>query len=471
MLKPLVKKFAIWATIITIITNIYIFTYPSIHPTQCSWKCYDKTNESSEPDISSLSSLGKYTYYTKRYLNDIKNQYLTKTEQENTNDIHLLAFGDPQIKGIWHNTPYITRLDTFGNDYYLGHIYSMMQKRLSPTHVAIMGDLFSSQWIGDSEFFNRTKRYMNRIFKRNADDTWLYDLKKNNHDEMGLYKVNWTKYANEFKLNPNNSFAGYKDVYSWDPENENYLFINITGNHDVGYSGDATYQHMSRYHEIFGKDNFFIEYDVETDHPWRIVVLNTLTLEGPALQPEFVDNTWEFLYQVFERRFNGSTILLTHVPFYKEEGLCVDGPEFRYYPEVYEKEPYKANLLRSQNHMSEEATNKVFNLIFDNKKPGIVLNGHDHEGCETIYNKKGASWIATKDIDPSADYYLQEITVRAMMGEFNGNTGLVTGHFNELTKLWDFNFTLCPFNIQHFWWAAKASAIITGFIWSFYVLL
>lgn len=475
MMKAIVKKCAIFVTLVAIISNIYIFTYPSLHPQSCSWNC-----ASSKRDyipIDSLNGVERWLYYAKRYINDVKQQILpseTAEEKGGPSDIHLLALGDPQIKGNWKHTPYITRLDTFGNDYYLGHIYSMMKKRLHPTHVAVMGDLFSSQWIGDSEFFNRTVRYTHRLFKRNT--TWLEAIRDENHDEDNQYKVDWVNYADDLQVRrarvPMDFQFGYEDVYSWDPENEDSLFINITGNHDIGYSGDATFQHMARFYELFGKDNYWIEYDNDTDHPWRIVVLNSLLLEGPALQPEFLNITWEFLYQLFERRFAGSTVLLTHVPFYKRAGLCADGPEFRYYPADFEREPYKKNLLRSQNHLSEETTKRVLNLIFDNEKPGIILTGHDHVGCETIYNKdnKSGQWKASKVVE-SPEHFIKEITVKSMMGEFNGNAGLVTGRFDSKKLRWEWTFTLCPFSIQHVWWFTKVATIISGFLLSLLVLL
>lgn len=473
--KSFLKGFAIFSTILAVISNVYVFTYPSVHSAQCSWSCASKQ---SSADIKVLSNWQKAIYYTKSYLSDVQAQFYPKKDQEENDgpeDIHFMAFGDPQIKGIWPNTPYITRLDIFGNDYYLAHIAATMKKRLHPSHIAVMGDLFSSQWIGDSEFYNRTARYVKRIFNR--DITWLENIRKEYHDEEGQYQVDWKAWGDDV----NNKRAEekpwkfgfhYNDVYSWDPENEDSLFINITGNHDIGYSGDVTYQHMARFNQIFGKDNYWIEYDTHTDHPWRIVVLDSLLLEGPALQPEFVEVTWEFLYQLFERRFKGSTILLSHVPFYKREGLCSDGPEFNYYPEDYEREPYKANMLRSQNHLSEEVTNRVLNLIFDNNKPGIILTGHDHVGCETMYNKNATSgtWMASKNAE-STDLTIQEITVKSMMGEFNGNAGLVTGHFDKHSSSWKWTFTLCPFAIQHVWWFSKVSALITGFVWSFYIFL
>ncbi|KAG0667108.1 hypothetical protein C6P45_005521 [Maudiozyma exigua] len=478
MLKPVLKRVAILATIITILANIYSYTYPSFNPVNCSWNCFDTTTE--EPHLEG-GIIANLPFYINRYVNDvIETHWNVPKEQlsqkQRVEDVHIMALGDPQIKGVWHNTPYISRLDTFGNDYYLGHIFKTMKQRLSPSHVVVMGDLFSSQWIPDSEFYNRTRRYVDRLFKR--DTSLIKEVKSENHDpnNSNLFIVDWGKWGDNFNkiLNGNRKDFnfGYKDVKAWSPE-EDYVFVNLTGNHDVGYSGDATYQHLTRFHKLFGKDNFWIEYGTNTDHPWRLVVLNDLLLEGPALQPEFIEYDWEFLRQLKDQNFTGSTILATHVPFYKEEGLCVDPPEFNYYPEVWEKEPYKANLLRSQNHISENTTNVVFDMIFGNGQPGMVLVGHDHEGCEVIYNRFNSndSWVATRDALPGANHQIQEITVRSMMGEFYGNTGLVSGHFNEDTKQWEWKFTLCPFSIQHVWWFSKVAAIVTLFIWSAYFVI
>ncbi|CCH43108.1 putative membrane protein [Wickerhamomyces ciferrii] len=457
----LIRKFAYTVFSIAILLNIYIYTYPSITPNICSWE-YQKpiTN----PSSNLLDPLKKIPY-----LGDLIDQYIAPTEYKKPTieDIKMLAFGDPQIKGNWPSTPYIKRLDTFGNDYYLGHIYKVMKKRLQPNYVAVLGDLFSSQWIGDSEFFNRTRRYVTRLYDQ-PDEHREYALNyMNTHDQ-----VDWMKYLEETKAKKLNELEfGYNDVYDWNTPNytkkfdNEPLFLNVTGNHDVGYSGDATWQHMTRYVQLFGKDNFWIEYNAGTPHAYRIVVLNSLLLEGPALQPEFIDYTWEFLYQLFERKFKGSTILLTHVPFYKEEGLCVDGPYIDYYKENA-REPYKIGKLRSQNHLSHDVSQRVLNLIF-NDEPGIILTGHDHEGCETYYNKNstGQYWTASKTKDTN-DVSIKEVTVRAMMGEYGGNSGLMTGHFNVGKQEWEFDFKLCPFIIQHVWWVTKVVSIISTLLLS-----
>lgn len=78
----------------------------------------------------------------------------------------LLAFGDPQIRGVDDSSSLRTKLDLWGNDHYLSHIYNVLAPNLAPTHVAVMGDLISSQWISDDEFYERGVRFSERIFRQ-----------------------------------------------------------------------------------------------------------------------------------------------------------------------------------------------------------------------------------------------------------------------------------------------------------------
>ncbi|CCE61949.1 hypothetical protein TPHA_0B02770 [Tetrapisispora phaffii CBS 4417] len=479
ILRFLIKVSFIIASLVVLTTNIYIYTYPSVHPTKCFWHCNEL--DFLPYRVKDASKIELALYYSYRYIKDVTKQMILKRYDEETvnktNEIRLLAFGDPQIKGNSESTPYRTRLDTFGNDFYLGHIFDTMVRRLNPTHVAVMGDLFSSQWIDDSEFYNRTSRYMRRIFKRNTDI--LFDINNESHDENGQYQVNtekWIESKNLFSYEfenidestPIDNEFGYEDLYSWDedsdPTKDSYLFINTTGNHDIGYSGDITYELLARYNEMFGKDNYWVEYNKGKDNAWRIVVLNTLLLDGPAYCPELLDNTWEFLYQVHDRNFSGSTVLITHVPFYKPEGICADGPQFTYYDD---------EMLRSQNHISEENTNEVFDLIFDNGKSGIILTGHDHMGCETYYDRKLSdnSWVPHAGKLLNYNNVIREITVKSMMGQYKGNTGVVTGKFDQANRTWSWHYSTCPFTNEHAWWIAKGSLVVWSIIFSIFILV
>lgn len=462
-------------TFVALLLNIFVYFYPNIlnNADQCQWHKFDDNYKrvSSKYGIidnlpDSIAELLILNFPSLRDEASVESDSLYD-DSKNIKDIHMLAFGDPQINGNWPLTKYIKRLDNYGNDYYLGHIYNTMKTRLDPSHVIVMGDLFSSQWIHDSEFYNRTNRFAERLFnrpieyKRNVVETFL------NHQDY-----DWIKWMNDEKeMDPVVRFNSrvYKDVYDWfyedkkTPNFQNPLFINLTGNHDIGYSGDATWQHMARFHHLFGQNNYLINYNKGTPEEWRIIVLDSLTLEGPALEADFVNFTWSFLKGIEEKEnpsFKGSTILLTHIPFYKEAGLCADGPEHRYYINN-EREPYKNGLLRSQNHLAYNVSQKVLDIVFPNSdKEGIILTGHDHVGCDSWYNSVDGEWKAEKEKKNSEKESIREIVVRSMMGDFDGTTGILTGHFNSEDSKWGFEFSYCKFAVQHWWWASKVATLI-----------
>ncbi|ODV81486.1 uncharacterized protein CANTADRAFT_45349 [Suhomyces tanzawaensis NRRL Y-17324] len=465
----MLRSLAHSVTIVAALLNLFIHFYPDIlnSTDKCNWHKFEDTRLHST--VSFINQLPQ-SISEKVLLNfpSLVDHSALRTPSvrgdKAIKDIHMLTFGDPQINGNWQLTKYIKRLDNYGNDYYLGHIYNTMKQRLSPSHVAVMGDLFSSQWILDSEFYNRTNRFVERLFprpieyKRNVKET---HAKHENYD--------WNQWlSQEVEMDPKHRYDSrvYADVYDWFfPENkfpnyENPLFINLTGNHDIGYSGDATWQHMARFHHLFGQNNYVINYNQGTPEEWRLVVLDSMSLEGPALQEEFVSYTWSFLEHLNASNadFKGATVLLTHIPFYKKEGLCADGPEHKYY-ENYEKEPYKNGKLRSQNHLAYDISQKVLSIIFPNKdQNGIILTGHDHVGCDDWYNFVDGEWVASKEKNNTERESVREIVVRAMMGDFEGQTGIVTGHFSDK---WAFEFSYCSFVVQHWWWASKVAILLS----------
>lgn len=460
------QKLASTITVISFALNLYIYTYPSLDSEKCYWSREYR-------DLDSLSNWEKKIIEIP-YFGDLYKQYFVpdnaKSVKMDPRDIRMMAIGDPQLNGNWPTTPYIKRLDNFGNDYYLRHIYETMKRRLDPSFVAMMGDLVSSQWIGDSEFFNRTRRIISRSFPRPPEQCLAELDIINKHED-----IVWWDYLHEFEDNYHNNvfktkeFYEFEDVYDWyngtfiDPvtgSNTEPLFLNVTGNHDIGY-GDTTYQHMARWRKLFGKVNYWIEYDNDTDHPWRIVMLNSLALDGPMLEPEFKTYTWQFLEALEKTHYKGTTVLLTHVPMYKREGLCKDGPSFEYYTAsgCHGCSPSRVGLLKSQNHLSEETSRKVLDITFGEGNGGVILTGHDHYGCDNYYNfideEKG--WVADKNI--KSDKWIREITVRSIMGDFDGTVGIMTGHFNHSNKKWEFDYTQCKFIVQHVWWAARVTAL------------
>ena len=281
------------------------------------------------------------------------------------------------------------RLDLVVNDYFLGHIYRTLHWWARPTHVTVLGDLLGSQWIGDDEFERRSRRFWDRSF-RGAERV---------PDEVATYP------RDEYEL------AGLLGVEDDDAAAWRRRLINVAGNHDIGYAGDLTHARLERFERAFGKAAYELRFELpitnsttnatvfdEETNPdsdrlppeLRVVVLNNMNLDTPAVEQDLQDKTYAFVNDVIGTasavEFQGHfTVVLTHIPFYKAAGICVDAPYFSFH--------YGGGGVKEQNQLSDHATRGllegVYGLSGDARAPGggagrrgVVLNGHDHEGCD-----------------------------------------------------------------------------------------
>lgn len=376
----------------------------------------------------------------------------------------------PQFFEKWRK-----RLDHVGNDYYLGLIYRSLHWWTNPTHVTVLGDLVGSQWIDDKEFENRGWRYWNRVFKggvRVEDEIALTPSEFDEHLILGEDAAAWKK-----------------------------RIINVAGNHDVGYAGDLSQDRMDRFIRVFGKANYELRFRMlvdrtsaseegeseDEDHPipeLRIVVLNDMNLDTPASSKELQDQTYGFLNEVITTSEDVTrpahfTLLLTHIPIYKEAGICVDGPFFDFFDGDF------SNGVKEQNHLSRDASKGFLEGIFGMNgnvdvpgngfgRNGVILTGHDHEGCDTYHYINQTAppereWQAKRWQDAISSQIdqepgipgLREITVRSMMGGFAGNAGLLSLWFDEETWDWKFEFANCGLGTQHIWWFVHIVDLIT----------
>lgn len=383
------------------------------------------------------------------------------------------------------------RIDLWGNDFYLAHMYRTLNWWTVPTHTTVLGDLVGSQWICDAEFEWRAWRYWNRAFsggQRVPDES-----------------ATWP--AEEYDV------AGYlgKSVYN---ETWQRRIINVAGNHDIGYAGDLNNERMDRFERVFGKANYELRFELPTsvlspsgastirndtasnDENYngqddrlvpelRIVVLNDMNLDTPALSSDLQDQTYRFVNDIISTatavEFKGhSTVLLTHVPLYKPEGVCVDAPLFTFHD--------GDGTLKEQNQLSADASRGIVEGIFglsgDPEAPGsgqgrggVILNGHDHEGCDTYHfvnqsqgdDAAGREWQVRRFPEAAADGIpaqdalpgIRELTVRSIMGGYGGNAGLLSAWFDEDEWQWRFEFENCALGTQYVWWGIHALDLVT----------
>ena len=425
-----------------------------------------------DPQLEGDSSLSEITNGSFPSLENAWSDIKTGSTREERSDIFLAHWRDLIYKDVPNLFQfYRKRLDLFGNDYYLAHIYRSLHWSMHPTHVAVLGDLIGSQWVSDEEFERRGTRYWKRVFNGGSrvEDELTHDVRT---EIIGLDEK-WVDRV-----------------------------INVAGNHDIGYAGDITSDRLQRFERVFGKANWEtklrLPFPVEEGHEGpelRLIILNSLNLDPPALDSDIQADTYNFMNEVIsssrpvEDKSSG-TILLTHLPLYKEAGVCVDGPYF-----TYHDEPYGAGV-KEQNHLSYDASINILQGIYGMSgnpeapsdgfgRKGIILTGHDHEGCGVyhylpkIQDSASRVWAAEKLNATSSSRHgavpgIPEITVRSMMGDFGGNAGLLSAWFDPNIKEWKFEYSTCALGSQHIWWAVHILdmiAIIYLFVvaWKLYL--
>lgn len=307
-------------------------------------------------------------------------------------------------------------------------MYKTVKKHTNPTHVTVLGDLLGSQWISDEEFERRGNRF-------------------------------WEIFDDGEKVTPEDIRAQSADGPAWRNK-----ILTMPGNHDIGYAGDMNRHRIERFEKMFGPANYKLHFHPgpEAVPELRLVVLNSLALDTPVFDQSIANDAYEAVDEALKNKSliaSQATVLLTHLPFWKPEGVCVDGPMMDFFSEEY------GGGVKSQNFLSDVVSHLLKGWIFGypggddpevkGKSRGVVLTGHDHEGCDTTHwwnttTSEGAAhgkwnvsrtadWrseamsdiIATKEAATNdKTESIREITVRSIMGMYGGNIGLLSAWYD-----------------------------------------
>lgn len=354
-----------------------------------------------------------------------------------------------------HDIPHLIKsyrkqLDLWGNDRYLAHIYRLVHWWSAPTHVAVLGDLLGSQWISDAEFERRTDRFWSTVFasgkKVDSNITELASAEVLGEDELWKHRI-----------------------------------IAVAGNHDIGYAGDITRERVARFENAYGSLNWEVRFALNSsdDSPdLRLAILNSMNLDAPAYDDDLRAESLGFLKQRLHQDHTSSTtatIVLTHIPLYKDSGVCTDGPFVDYFPEDY------GGGIKEQNHLSYNTSESILNaLVGEGRRDSkaLILNGHDHEGCQVYHSliwpdtsieaEEERQWKAYPYNSPEGAVRrnpsfvgVREVTVRSMMGDFDGNAGLVSAWWDDAASEWKFDYASCEAGVQHIWWAVHVIDLVT----------
>jgi hypothetical protein len=438
------------------------------------------------------------------------------------------------------------RVDLWGNDWYLAHIVRQLRWWTQPSHVSVLGDLLGSQWVGDGEFERRAERYWGRVMRgmEGVGEGVMGEvgrrakIEEEEEREGGEEDGSEEEHEEEGGRVAEKKWGGTTEVLGAD-ETWAHRVINIAGNHDIGYAGDIDENRIERFERAFGKVNWDIIFTLpqsapnfttnsleDTEPPaLRLVILNDMNLDTPALSGPLQTETYDFMNHIITTSRpvtdkTHATILFTHIPLHKEPGVCVDDPYFAFFN--------SGHGVEEQNMLSDYSSRMVLESIFglsgnpdaDGQglgRRGIILNGHDHEGCDVLhyvskkehaclprdlpsdlgeewytryYNSRTseeAKWHAkrlyrgyesrSKGIKrPPCEEdtpHIREITLRSMMGDYSGYAGFLSAWFDQSLGErgeWRFEFNTCGVGVQHWWWGVHIVDLILVVIVVFGVL-
>ena len=218
------------------------------------------------------------------------------------------------------------------------------------------------------------------------------------------------------------SFQYHNDEQFWDiaariawsfdvPEHSSsfrapYYFL--AGNHDLGYTTHP--RNVKRFEQYYNKRVW--SRDVGSV---QVVACDGMELDGD----EAGSSNWKFLKGVAEGRGEGGLVLLLHIPLWKPEGSCEgDMPEI----------VYQQGRVVTQTTLSKETSE----WILKNVKPDLVLSGHDHEGCQYNHPVGGGRGEGEGE---SGGGYVTEVTVRSILGDYSGNTAVLSIHEDATLSL------------------------------------
>lgn len=267
-------------------------------------------------------------YLQERYLTYSKILYCQWPKVSQLEQTNVLLIADPQlIDG--HTYPgrnhLLLKLSQHTVDTYIKKNYNALLDTLSPNYIMFLGDLLDNGRGSSDSYFNGEFGRFNRIFK------------------------------------PNNK-----------------MYLNVPGNHDIGFGNGVNIPYRNRFESSFGVSNRIFD----------INGVEFITLDTPS-----ISSTEESINKV-SRDFLASIdskskprILLTHIPLYRDPGLsCGPLRESSYFD-------VNGHGYQYQNSVEQSLSKEILGKI----QPDITFTGDDHDYCD-IQHEGGYREITVKSM-------------------------------------------------------------------------
>ncbi|RCK64946.1 Cell division control protein 1 [Candida viswanathii] len=241
---------------------------------------------------------------------------------------NILLIADPQLIDN-HTYPgrneLLLKLSQHTVDTYIKKNYNALLDTLSPDYTMFLGDLLDNGRDSSDSYFNGEFSRFNRIFKPN--------------DRM---------------------------------------YLNVPGNHDIGFGNGVNLPYRNRFESSFGVSNSV--FDIKGV---EFITLDTLSIS--ATEETINKPSRDFLNSIGVR--SKPRVLLTHVPLYRDPSLsCGPLRESAYFDVNGHGYQYKNSV---EPNLSRDILDKI--------QPDITFTGDDHDYCD-IQHEGGYREITVKSI-------------------------------------------------------------------------
>lgn len=238
----------------------------------------------------------------------------------------VLLIADPQLIDN-HTYPgrndLLLKLSQHTVDTYLKRNYQALINNLQPDNVIFLGDyLDNGRSSTDDYFTGQCSRFRNIFYTKKIQKTYQKDK-------------NW--------------------------------FVNLPGNHDVGFGDGVNLPHRQRFVDSFGNPNQVIQLN-NVD----FVTIDSLSYSAQDSQIlkvllDFVDNL---------PSKSNPRVLLSHIPLFRnKETDC--GP--------YRENPPFRPMVKGYQYQTTLTPEKTENLLMK-IQPDVIFSGDDHDYCEVVHN-------------------------------------------------------------------------------------
>ncbi|KAL1954627.1 hypothetical protein VTO42DRAFT_868 [Malbranchea cinnamomea] len=341
---------------------------------------------------------------------------------QNSVPSHVVLIADPQLVDAhtYPGRPWpLSSLTVFYADLYLYRAYTLLQKYLRPDATLFLGDLFD----GGREWATESSTSPDERYKKYGNDVWMKEYRR-------FARI----FFDTFKLGGEGSHASPRG---------RKLIAGLPGNHDLGFGSGIQLPVLKRFRTFFGDGN---RVDIIGNHTFvsvDSVSLSAMDQTGPSTgdsdsagsgetnleeiwrpTADFLDRTQTLKAKAIQEELlllrgeaeayssphtvtdavhpskptlspapsdaDFPTIVLTHVPFYREAGTPC-GPLREHYPPsstdpLPEKDERNSIKIHRGYQYQNVLTAMISNEIATKAGPLTqIYSGDDHDYCEIIH--------------------------------------------------------------------------------------